>query len=75
MSRYFLLNILVFTSVLALPAQDKSGRGDVFDQNARLGRGINIIGYDDALWKDYTKGRFKEKYFSMIRQTGFSTIR
>ncbi len=45
------------------------------EQCAKMGRGVNIIGYDDALWKDYTKGRFKENYFRMIREAGFSTIR
>lgn len=33
----------------------------------KLGRGVNIIGYDKELWKDYTKGRFKEEYFKMIK--------
>lgn len=45
------------------------------EQCAKLGRGVNIIGYDDAFWKDYTKGRFKESYFKMIKDAGFSTIR
>jgi endoglucanase len=27
------------------------------------------------LWKDYTKGRFKEEYFKMIKEAGFSNIR
>ena len=67
-----LLLIIITPSILA---QGNFGQGFVFDQNARLGRGVNIIGYDAALWKDYTKGRFKEKYFSMVKQNGFSTIR
>ena len=33
------------------------------DQNKRLGRGVNIIGYDKELWKDYTKGRFRGRVF------------
>jgi endoglucanase len=45
------------------------------NQNIKLGRGVNIIGYDNAFWKDYTNGRFKERYFSMIKEAGFSTIR
>jgi hypothetical protein len=28
------------------------------DQCLKLGRGVNIIGYDKAFWQDYTKGRF-----------------
>ena len=45
------------------------------EQCQKLGRGVNIIGYDRALWKDYTKGRFKEEYFKMIKEAGFTNIR
>jgi endoglucanase len=45
------------------------------DQCINLGRGVNIIGYDKAFWQDYTKGRFKESYFKMIKDAGFSTVR
>ncbi len=44
-------------------------------QCEKLGRGVNIIGYDDALWKNHTQGRFKEDYFKMIKDAGFSNIR
>ena len=70
--------ILICTIVIAL----FSIKSDLFAQSvsakeqcAKMGRGINIIGYDDALWKDYTTGRFKENYFKMIKEAGFSTIR
>jgi endoglucanase len=45
------------------------------EQNKKLGRGVNIIGYDKELWKDHTTGRFKEKYFRMIKEAGFSNVR
>jgi endoglucanase len=45
------------------------------DQCKKMGRGVNIIGYDQALWKDFTKGRFKENYFQMIKDAGFSNVR
>jgi endoglucanase len=44
-------------------------------QNERLGRGVNIIGYDRELWKDHTSGRFKEHYFQMIKDAGFQSVR
>jgi endoglucanase len=44
-------------------------------QNEKMGRGVNIIGYDATFWKDHSNGRFKEKYFKMIKENGFSTIR
>ena len=31
---------------------------DAFEQNKRLGRGVNVIGYD-PLWRDRNKGRFQ----------------
>jgi len=40
-----------------------------------MARGVNIIGYDNAFWKDYTNGRFKESYFKMIKDAGFSHVR
>jgi len=45
------------------------------EQCAKLGRGVNIIGYDGAFWKDHENGRFKESYFKMIKEAGFSNIR
>jgi endoglucanase len=45
------------------------------EQCKKLGRGVNIIGYDKAFWKDYQNGRFKEPYFKMIKDAGFSNIR
>jgi endoglucanase len=45
------------------------------EQTKKLGRGVNIIGYDKELWKDHTQGRFKEGYFKMIKEAGFSNVR
>jgi endoglucanase len=45
-----------------------------FDVNRRLGRGVNIIGYD-PIWQERAKGRFKEGYFSKIREAGFTSVR
>jgi endoglucanase len=66
---------LVFVCFLSLNfnlfGQEISASG----QCKKLGRGVNIIGYDKELWKDHTKGRFKEGYFKMIKEAGFSNIR
>jgi endoglucanase len=74
MKKIFLVSALLFTLLLM--------KGEVFSQQVtakeqckKIGRGVNIIGYDAAVWKDYTKGRFKEKYFKMIKDAGFSSIR
>ncbi len=47
---------------------------DAFAQNKRLGRGVNVIGYD-PLWKDRQKARFQEKYFRLIQEAGFNHVR
>lgn len=63
--------IVWFSSINETIAQVATAK----DQCSKMGRGVNIIGYDSALWKDYTRGRFKESYFKKIKDAGFSTIR
>ena len=57
-------------------AQEAAGRpaSDPQELNKRLGRGVNIIGYD-PLWKSRDKGRFQEKHFRRIAEVGFSHVR
>lgn len=40
----------------------------------RLGRGVNIFGYD-PIWKSFRRARFKERHFEAIRRAGFQTVR
>ena len=47
---------------------------DVFAQNQKLGRGVNIIGYDRGLWSG-GNARFQDKHFRLIKQAGFSHVR
>jgi endoglucanase len=63
--------ICIIFSGSAVNAQNISAK----EQCKKLGRGVNIIGYDRELWKDHATGRFKEKYFKMINEAGFSNIR
>lgn len=46
----------------------------VFEQNRRLGRGVNVLGYD-PIWKSPSKARMKSKHFVLIKQAGFSSVR
>ncbi len=50
------------------------GRAVAFEVNGKLGRGVNIIGYD-PLWQDRSRARFKEKHFELIKDAGFSSVR
>ena len=45
-----------------------------FAVNQKLGRAVNIIGYD-PIWQDRAKGRFKAGYFAKIREAGFTAVR
>jgi len=47
---------------------------DVFMQNKRLGRGVNIIGYD-PLWRSRAEARMQNEHFKLIKEAGFSTVR
>src|SRR5689334_2270998 len=76
--RIFLCSIFLISSFILIPfkasAQKKFGKGFAFKQNARLGRGVNIIGYD-PLWKDPSLARMKEKHFKLIKDAGFNNVR
>jgi endoglucanase len=47
---------------------------DAFTQNKRLGRGVNIIGYD-PFWKSMENSRFQKEHFKIIKEGGFNGIR
>ncbi len=47
---------------------------DAFAQVARMGRGVNILGYD-PIWGDRAQARFQERHFEVIRRGGFQTVR
>ena len=47
---------------------------DPLEQIVKLGRGVNVIGYD-PIWDDFAKARFKERHFERIHEGGFQTIR
>jgi Endoglucanase len=66
--------ILFILTSISISAQQKFGEGYAFEQNVKLGRGVNIIGYD-PLWKDPAKARMKEKHFKLIKEAGFSNVR
>ena len=47
---------------------------DAFQQNGRLGRGVNLLGWD-AIWRDRARGNLKEAHFKLIRKAGFNHVR
>jgi endoglucanase len=51
-----------------------SEAGVAFAQNKLLGRGVNVLGYD-PIWQSFARRRFKQRYFKMIHDGGFNTLR
>lgn len=62
--------IIGFLLSFGIQAQNKIA----FKQNEKLGRGVNIIGYD-PLWKDNTKARMKDIHFKLLKEAGFNNVR
>lgn len=65
------LGLLLLLLGPLLPA---AAAGDAFETARRLGRGINILGYD-GLWDGGTDAPFRARDFRTIREAGFSHVR
>ncbi len=68
--------IIIFFILIAcaMPCLAQPAAPDAFEQNKRLGRGVNIIGYD-PLWRSHDLARFKDEHFKLIREAGFNHVR
>ena len=47
---------------------------DIFEQNRKLGRGVNILGYD-PIWRSRDQARFQAKHFRLLKEAGFNSVR
>ena len=45
-----------------------------FAVNQKLGRSVNVIGYD-PIWQDREKARFQDKHWKAIREAGLTSVR
>lgn len=68
------LLVLALLAATATPVTRAATAVDAFEQNRRLGRGVNIIGYD-PLWRSQAEGRFKAKHFQRLHEAGFTSVR
>ena len=67
--------MLVFPAVLLAWSNPSSIKAeDVFQQNNRLGRGVNLLGWD-AIWDNPARSRFEAIDFRLIREAGFNHVR
>ena len=70
----FALLVLIGNGLFVSMAQENPADKFAFEQNKRLGRGVNIIGYD-AIWTDASKARMTENHFKLIKEAGFNNVR
>jgi endoglucanase len=68
------LFVLICNGMFVSVAQENPADKFAFEQNQRLGRGVNIIGYD-KIWTDASKARMTEKHFKLIKKAGFQNVR
>jgi len=68
---------LLLASLLLLAAPGghaQPGTTDAFEQNRKLGRGVNILGYD-PIWRARAQARFQAKHFRLLKEAGFNSVR
>jgi endoglucanase len=68
---------LLLTAILMFlsPAgRAQPGTADAFEQNRKLGRGVNILGYD-PIWRARDQARFQAKHFRLLKEAGFNSVR
>lgn len=66
--------ILNLSGSFLLAAQKVTTDKFAFEQNKKLGRGVNIIGYD-SIWKNNSKARMTDNHFRLIKEAGFNNVR
>jgi endoglucanase len=66
--------IFLFTAGVVLGQPAPPAAVDAFEQNRRLGRGVNILGYD-PIWRARDQARFQTKHFALLREAGFNSVR
>ena len=68
---------LLLTALLMLAApigRAQPAATDAFEQNRKLGRGVNIIGYD-PIWRSRDQALFQAKHFRLLKEAGFNSVR
>ena len=63
---------LLLSASIASPVE--AGEVNAFVQAHRLGRGVNVLGWD-PIWDNPAAARFKPRLFKVIRNGGFQTVR
>ena len=70
MKTLLLALVILLVAVGVSPMQ----ASDAFEQNRRVGRGVNMIGYD-PIWRSRDQARLQEKHFRLLKEGGFTSVR
>ena len=77
-ARFFCRNpALLLTAILMFTAsvgRAQPGPANAFEQNRKLGRGVNILGYD-PIWRSRDQARFQARHFRLLKESGFQSVR
>jgi endoglucanase len=68
------LFFLTFNGLNIANAQELAADKFAFEQNKRLGRGVNILSADKA-WRSLSKARMTSNHFKQIKEAGFDNVR
>lgn len=68
------LALILAARLSALISAQEEGPTLAHERNAKLGRGVNIIGYD-PIWRDRSQARMKDEHFRLIKEAGFDHVR
>jgi endoglucanase len=68
------LLFILMTGAWACPGMIAASAPDPFAQNQRLGRGVNILGYD-PIWRAREQARMQAKHFRLLQEAGFDSVR
>jgi endoglucanase len=66
--------LLLVVGWFCVPVSAQPQPLDGFEQNRRLGRGVNIIGYD-PIWRSREQAHFQAKHFRLLKEAGFESVR
>lgn len=73
-TRFAFLFTVLCLATTAAPVPARSQTTDAFAQNRKLGRSVNILGYD-PIWRAKEQARFQTKYFRQLKEAGFDSVR
>jgi endoglucanase len=68
------LNLAFLLLIASLLGRAHGAEGNAFEQNRKLGRGVNILGYD-PIWRSRDRAHFQAKHFQLLKDAGFDSVR